>query len=71
MCSLLTEPWAANFTGPKCRCGVPTPGNPEEKAIYDEHKKEAKNKVVAEQKEQFEQYKQTRIAQVLNRLPRL
>jgi hypothetical protein len=37
MCSLETEPWRANFTGPKCRCGVPTPGNDAERAIDKLH----------------------------------
>lgn len=38
MCSLESEPWRANFTGPKCRCGVPTAGTPAERMIEMQHR---------------------------------
>ncbi len=38
MCDLESEPWRANFTGPKCRCGVPTAGNEEEELIEENHR---------------------------------
>jgi hypothetical protein len=50
MCNLENEPWRANFTGPNCRCGVPTAGTPEEESIEKEKRAEATNKRTEEHK---------------------
>ena len=57
MCSLETEPWRKDFTGPLCRCGVPTPGTAEERRIDDEHRKASRFKYIANlRKEMYERY---------------
>lgn len=44
MCDLKSQPWRATFTGPPCRCGVPTPGNDEELAIHERERGIQENK---------------------------
>ena len=68
MCSLAAEPWRANFTGGVCRCGVPMPGNDEERALDKQMRQELKVKQDANNRFAFEKYKQQRINELLNRL---
>lgn len=37
-CNLEKEPWRWNFTGPKCECGLPTPGTDKERQFHVENK---------------------------------
>tara|TARA_S200002703_G_scaffold108388_1_gene94175 strand:+ start:81 stop:272 length:192 start_codon:yes stop_codon:yes gene_type:complete len=50
MCSLEDEPWRVEFTGKKCRCGIPTPGTPEEEKFDREMKTIKREERMAEHK---------------------
>lgn len=67
MCNLKDEPWKASFTGPRCRCGVPTPGNDVERQLQKDLEAKAKQDRLIEHKAQLEAYRTKRIAEMLNK----
>jgi hypothetical protein len=67
MCSLKEEPWREYFTGPVCRCGVPTPGNEEERLIDLEHKIDERAKRMYLHKLQLNEYTQRRLTEILRK----
>jgi len=60
MCNLQDEPWRADFTGPPCRCGVPTAGTLEESLIHKKHRDEAKVQRLVKHKAEIAEYKRVR-----------
>lgn len=70
MCSLEEEPWRANFTGEKCRCGVPMPGTPEEEELQNRMEEMKRNEKRKKQQEQLAHDRQKRIDNFRNWLRR-
>lgn len=67
MCNLKDSPWRVNFTGPLCRCGVPMPGNDEERQIDETKTKERKSKKLIQQKMSLEEYRNRRIEEIIRK----
>lgn len=64
MCSLENEPWRANFTGPLCRCGIPTE-RPDDVSPLEVI--EQKRTLIATMRQTLEKLRTARIAALINK----
>jgi hypothetical protein len=67
MCSLDEQPWRSQFTGPPCRCGVPTPGTEAERVIQNMFELEERAKRKEKAKADLQKFKEDRQEEIFKK----